>query len=151
MNDALEKSSRFHPPADIYELADYASEILSLCNSMGEGGCSPLRWWSSFAPAARTWCAALRLFAEPRGWARPPLGSCAARYPESNIVAGTTTRCERGEPAQPHQAHDRRGQGEWPRRRPRPVPPGRWPATERLREPETVAASVEVETTEVVG
>lgn len=68
VNDALEKSSRFHPPADIYELADYASEILSLCNSMGEGGCSPLRWWSSFAPAARTWCApSPSPFAEPRG------------------------------------------------------------------------------------
>ena len=34
---ALEASSRFEPPADIYELAEYASEILSLCNSMGEG------------------------------------------------------------------------------------------------------------------
>ncbi|MDR1358086.1 MAG: acyl-CoA dehydratase activase-related protein, partial [Coriobacteriales bacterium] len=34
---ALAKSKRFHPPADIYELASYASEILSLCNSMGEG------------------------------------------------------------------------------------------------------------------
>lgn len=34
---ALENSSRFEPPASIYELADYASEILSLCNSMGEG------------------------------------------------------------------------------------------------------------------
>lgn len=33
----LEKSKRFHPPADIYELAAYASKILSLCNSMGEG------------------------------------------------------------------------------------------------------------------
>ncbi|MCI8425847.1 MAG: CoA activase, partial [Adlercreutzia sp.] len=37
VTDALERSTRFHPPADIYELADYASEILSLCNSMGEG------------------------------------------------------------------------------------------------------------------
>ena len=34
---ALTASSRFEPPADIYELAGYASEILSLCNSMGEG------------------------------------------------------------------------------------------------------------------
>ena len=34
---ALERSSRFEPPTDIYELAEYASEILSLCNSMGEG------------------------------------------------------------------------------------------------------------------
>ena len=34
---ALEASERFEPPANIYELAEYASEILSLCNSMGEG------------------------------------------------------------------------------------------------------------------
>lgn len=34
---ALKASSRFEAPADIYELAEYASEILSLCNSMGEG------------------------------------------------------------------------------------------------------------------
>ncbi|WP_241157092.1 2-hydroxyacyl-CoA dehydratase [Adlercreutzia sp. ZJ304] len=37
VNDALKRSQRFHPPADIYELAEYASQILSLCNSMGEG------------------------------------------------------------------------------------------------------------------
>ncbi|MDR2105841.1 MAG: acyl-CoA dehydratase activase-related protein, partial [Coriobacteriales bacterium] len=34
---ALRASKRFEPPATIYELADYASEVLSLCNSMGEG------------------------------------------------------------------------------------------------------------------
>ena len=34
---ALEQSQRFEPATDIYELAEYASEILSLCNSMGEG------------------------------------------------------------------------------------------------------------------
>jgi predicted nucleotide-binding protein (sugar kinase/HSP70/actin superfamily) len=37
VNKALEKSVRFEPPTDIMELAEYASEILSLCNSMGEG------------------------------------------------------------------------------------------------------------------
>ena len=37
VTNALKASSRFQPPADIYELAEYASEILSLCNSMGEG------------------------------------------------------------------------------------------------------------------
>ena len=36
-NDALEKSARFEAPTDIFELASYAEEILSLCNSMGEG------------------------------------------------------------------------------------------------------------------
>ena len=35
--DELEKSTRFEVGANIYELADYAKEILSLCNSMGEG------------------------------------------------------------------------------------------------------------------
>ena len=35
--EALEKSTRFERPTDIFELADYAEEILSLCNSMGEG------------------------------------------------------------------------------------------------------------------
>lgn len=37
VNSALKKSSRFEVPTDIMELAEYASEILSLCNSMGEG------------------------------------------------------------------------------------------------------------------
>ena len=37
VTQALEESTRFEPPASIYELAEYASEILSLCNSMGEG------------------------------------------------------------------------------------------------------------------
>ncbi len=36
-NDALRRSHRFEAPTDIFELADYAEEILSLCNSMGEG------------------------------------------------------------------------------------------------------------------
>ncbi len=37
VTEALRRSQRFEPPANIYELAEYASEILSLCNSMGEG------------------------------------------------------------------------------------------------------------------
>ncbi len=37
MNDALAQSNRFEPPTDIFKLASYAEEILSLCNSMGEG------------------------------------------------------------------------------------------------------------------
>lgn len=36
-NKALSASARFEAPAGIYELADYAEDILSLCNSMGEG------------------------------------------------------------------------------------------------------------------
>ena len=37
VTEALKASSRFEPPANIYELGEYASQILSLCNSMGEG------------------------------------------------------------------------------------------------------------------
>ena len=37
MLDALEKSVRFEAPTDIFTLGDYAEEILSTCNSMGEG------------------------------------------------------------------------------------------------------------------
>lgn len=35
--DALEKSERFEAPTDIFKLGEYAEEILSTCNSMGEG------------------------------------------------------------------------------------------------------------------
>ena len=35
--DALEKSRRFEAPTDIFTLGEYAEEILSTCNSMGEG------------------------------------------------------------------------------------------------------------------
>ncbi|MDR3053172.1 MAG: 2-hydroxyacyl-CoA dehydratase [Coriobacteriales bacterium] len=34
---ALKRSQRLEPPATIYELARYAEDVLSLCNSMGEG------------------------------------------------------------------------------------------------------------------
>jgi predicted nucleotide-binding protein (sugar kinase/HSP70/actin superfamily) len=34
---ALRRSRRFEPPATIYQLADFAKGLLSLCNSMGEG------------------------------------------------------------------------------------------------------------------
>ena len=37
VTDALERSNRFEPPTDIFTLGSYAEEILSLCNSMGEG------------------------------------------------------------------------------------------------------------------
>ncbi len=35
--DALEKSKRFEAPTDIFTLGAYAEEVLSTCNSMGEG------------------------------------------------------------------------------------------------------------------
>ncbi len=37
IDDMLRKSKRFEPYEDIYELAEKASHVLSLCNTMGEG------------------------------------------------------------------------------------------------------------------
>ena len=37
MLDALAKSARFERPTDIFTLGEYAEEVLSTCNSMGEG------------------------------------------------------------------------------------------------------------------
>ena len=37
MRKALQASKRFEPAASIYQLASYAEEFISLCNSMGEG------------------------------------------------------------------------------------------------------------------
>ncbi len=37
VNDALAASSRFEPTASIFQVAKYAEQVLSLCNSMGEG------------------------------------------------------------------------------------------------------------------
>ena len=152
VNDALEKSSRFHPPADIYELADYASEILSLCNSMGEGwlltaemvelirsGCPNVVCTQPFA------CLPNHVVG------KATIKELRRRYPESNIVAvdydpgasevnqlnriklmiavAKANLAEKEAEARAARAVARDGAPE---------------------EPETVAASVEVETTEVV-
>ncbi|MBB3170885.1 acyl-CoA dehydratase activase-related protein [Parvibacter caecicola] len=88
VSDALEKSARFHPPADIYELAEYAEEILSLCNSMGEGwlltaemvelirsGCPNVVCTQPFA------CLPNHVVG------KATIKELRRRYPESNIVA----------------------------------------------------------------
>lgn len=152
VNDALEKSSRFHPPADIYELADYASEILSLCNSMGEGwlltaemvelirsGCPNVVCTQPFA------CLPNHVVG------KATIKELRRRYPESNIVAvdydpgasevnqlnriklmiavAKANLAEKEAEARAARAVARDGAPE---------------------EPEAMAASVEVETTEVV-
>ena len=88
VTDALARSSRFHPPASIYELADYASEVLSLCNSMGEGwlltaemvelirsGCPNVVCTQPFA------CLPNHVVG------KATIKELRRRYPESNIVA----------------------------------------------------------------
>ncbi len=88
VNEALKRSQRFNPPADIYELAEYASEILSLCNSMGEGwlltaemvelirsGCPNVVCTQPFA------CLPNHVVG------KSVIKELRRRYPESNIVA----------------------------------------------------------------
>ncbi len=88
VTEALKKSQRFSPPADIYELAEYASEILSLCNSMGEGwlltaemvelirsGCPNVVCTQPFA------CLPNHVVG------KSVIKELRRRYPESNIVA----------------------------------------------------------------
>ncbi len=85
---ALERSTRFDPPSDIYDLADYASDILSLCNSMGEGwllvaemvelirsGCPNVVCTQPFA------CLPNHVVG------KSVIKELRRRYPESNIVA----------------------------------------------------------------
>lgn len=88
VTDALKRSSRFQPPADIYELAEYASEILSLCNSMGEG------WLltAEMVELIRTGCPNI-VCTQPFAClpnhvvGKSVIKELRRRYPESNIVA----------------------------------------------------------------
>ena len=88
VNDALRASHRFEAPADIYELAGYASEILSLCNSMGEG-------WLLTAEMVELICTGAPNVVCTQPFACLPnhvvgkavIKELRRRYPESNIVA----------------------------------------------------------------
>ena len=72
----------------IYELAEYASEILSLCNSMGEGWLLPPRWWSSLKPGAPNVVCTQPFACLPNHVVgKAVIKELRRRYPESNIVA----------------------------------------------------------------
>ena len=111
---ALRDSSRFEPPANIYELAEYASEILSLCNSMGEG-------WLLTAEMVE-----LIKTGAPNVVCAQPF-ACLPNHVVGRAVISELRRClsrkqhrcrglrsgrVRGEPAQPHQTHDQRGESQ---------------------------------------
>ncbi len=88
MERTLANSHRFSPSTDVYDLAGYASEILSLCNSMGEGwlltaemvelirrGCPNVVCTQPFA------CLPNHVVG------KSVIKELRRRYPESNIVA----------------------------------------------------------------
>ena len=85
---ALEASNRFEPPTDIYELAEYASEILSLCNSMGEGWLLTAEMVELIKTGAPNVVCTQPFACLPNHVVgKAVIKELRRRYPESNIVA----------------------------------------------------------------
>ncbi len=85
---ALAESTRFNPPANIYELAEYASEILSLCNSMGEGWLLTAEMVELIKTGAPNIVCAQPFACLPNHVVgKAVIKELRRRYPESNIVA----------------------------------------------------------------
>ena len=85
---ALASSSRFEVPADIYELAEYASEILSLCNSMGEGWLLTAEMVELVRTSTPNVVCAQPFACLPNHVVgKSVIKELRRRYPESNIVA----------------------------------------------------------------
>lgn len=85
---ALKRSNRFEAPADIYELAEYASEILSLCNSMGEGWLLTAEMVELIRTGAPNVVCTQPFACLPNHVVgKAVIKELRRRYPESNIVA----------------------------------------------------------------
>ncbi len=85
---ALRASSRFEVPTDIYELAGYASEILSLCNSMGEGWLLTAEMVELVKTGAPNVVCTQPFACLPNHVVgKAVIKELRRRYPESNIVA----------------------------------------------------------------
>lgn len=88
ITNALRKSERFEAPADIYELAEYASEILSLCNSMGEGWLLTAEMVELIKTGAPNIVCTQPFACLPNHVVgKAVIKELRRRYPESNIVA----------------------------------------------------------------
>ena len=88
VTQALENSNRFEPPTDIYELAEYASEILSLCNSMGEGWLLTAEMVELIKTGAPNIVCTQPFACLPNHVVgKAVIKELRRRYPESNIVA----------------------------------------------------------------
>ncbi|MCL1798936.1 MAG: 2-hydroxyacyl-CoA dehydratase [Eggerthellaceae bacterium] len=85
---ALHRSSRFEPAASIYELAEYASEILDLCNSMGEGWLLTAEMVELIRTGAPNVVCTQPFACLPNHVVgKAVIKELRRRYPESNIVA----------------------------------------------------------------
>ena len=86
--DAMRKSNRFEPPTDIYELGRYGEEILSLCNSMGEGWLLTAEMVELIRHGAPNIVCAQPFACLPNHVVgKSVIKELRRRYPESNIVA----------------------------------------------------------------
>jgi predicted nucleotide-binding protein (sugar kinase/HSP70/actin superfamily) len=85
---AMNKSNRFEAPTDIFELAEYAEEILSLCNSMGEGWLLTAEMVELIRHGAPNIVCAQPFACLPNHVVgKSVIKELRRRYPESNIVA----------------------------------------------------------------
>ncbi len=88
MLDALNASNRFEAPTDIYTLADYAEQILSVCNSMGEGWLLTAEMVELIKHGAPNIVCAQPFACLPNHVVgKAVIKELRRRYPESNIVA----------------------------------------------------------------
>lgn len=88
LTDALKNSNRFEPPTDIIELGEYASEILSLCNSMGEGWLLTAEMVELIKSGCPNICCTQPFACLPNHVVgKSVIKELRRRYPESNIVA----------------------------------------------------------------
>ncbi|MEG0505556.1 MAG: CoA activase, partial [Raoultibacter sp.] len=88
VTNALRNSERFEPPANIYELAEYASEILSLCNSMGEGWLLTAEMVELIKTGAPNVVCTQPFACLPNHVVgKAVIKELRRRYPESNVVA----------------------------------------------------------------
>jgi len=85
---ALRDSERFEPPATIYQLADYARDVLSLCNSMGEGWLLTAEMIELIHGGAPNIVCTQPFACLPNHvTGKGVIKALRARHPESNIVA----------------------------------------------------------------
>ena len=88
MIDALEKSRRFEAPTDIFKLGEYAEEILSTCNSMGEGWLLTAEMIELIRTGTPNVVCAQPFACLPNHVVgKAVIKELRRRYPESNIVA----------------------------------------------------------------
>ena len=88
MIDALAKSVRFEKPTDIFTLGEYAEEILSTCNSMGEGWLLTAEMIELIRTGTPNVVCAQPFACLPNHVVgKAVIRELRRRYPESNIVA----------------------------------------------------------------